>query len=579
MIKLLRYMKKYWYIAIFAPIFMIVEVTMDMMLPQFMEKMVDNGITTSNMDNVIRYGLVMLAIVFIGVLGGILSNIFTNISCYRFGNDLRKDVFKKIMSLSVSQADNFRVGSLVTRVTNDITKIQNMLAMCLRGLIRSGGFFVLGTIFTLFISYKFGLVLAVILPIQIIFIIIFMRIIFPIFIQIQERLDKVNSVVLENISGARVVKAFSKEEYEINRFGKVNDEYTKKTLFVSRISTLINPVLNLIVFGGQIVIYYIGGTAIVDAARSFVEPELMVGQVSQAITYITMICNAIIMIGLTFTNIASAIASAKRVNEVLDTKEDLIDGIFDFNGSNPVIEFKNVSFNYPNSQRSVLNDISFKINSGETIAIVGSTGCGKSTLVNLIIRLHDVSFGHILIDDIDIRDYKKSELRKNISICLQKAELFAGTINDNISFGNLDAKEEDIIKASKIAQADNFILKKDDGYNELVLERGTSLSGGQKQRLSIARAIVRKPKILIFDDSTSALDLITEAKLYKALKKEMPNVTKIIVAQRIATAKNADRILVLDNGTIESIGTHDELMENSSVYKDIYSSQLKREAF
>ena len=579
MIKLLRYMKKYWYIAIFAPIFMIVEVTMDMLLPHFMEQIVDYGITTSNLDNVIKYGLIMLGIVFIGVLGGILSNIFTNISCYKFGNDLRKDVFKKIMSLSVSQADNFRVGSLVTRVTNDITKIQNMLAMCLRGLIRSGGFFVLGIIFTLFISYKFGLVLAVILPIQVIFTIIFLRIIFPIFIQIQERLDKVNSVVLENVDGARVVKAFSKEKHEINRFGIVNDEYTKKTLFVSRISTLINPVLNLIVFGGQIVIYYIGGTAIITAARTLTEPELMVGQISQAITYITMICNALIMMGLTFSNIASAMASAKRVNEVLDTEEDLVDGIYDFNSKNPVVEFRNVSFSYPNSPTCVLNNITFTINSGETIAIVGSTGCGKSTLVNLIIRLYDVTGGSIAIDDIDIRDYKKSELRKNISICLQKADLFAGTINENISFGNLDSTEDEIKKSAQIAQAESFILKKDDQYNEQVLERGASLSGGQKQRLSIARAIDRKPKILIFDDSTSALDLITEAKLYRSLKKEMPNVTKIIVAQRIATAKNADRILVLDNGLIESIGTHDELMEKSNVYKDIYSSQLKKEAY
>jgi len=576
MLKLMKYLKKYWYIALLAPIFMIIEVSMDMFLTSYMQKIVDFGISTGNFDNIIKYGLIMIGILILGILGGILANVFTNLTSYRFGNDLRKAVFSKIMTLSNSQTDNFKTGSLVTRVTNDITQIQNVISMCLRGLVRAASFFVLGIIFTLSITRKFGIILLIILPVEIMLLLIFMKLVFPVFKRIQEKLDRVNTVMHENVSGARVVKAFSKEEYEYNRFTGVNDDYTAQNLYVSKIGALLMPILNLVVYFGQIVIYYIGGTAIIDAFKSVTGPDILVGQITQAVTYISMICMSIMMLGMMFTNLARANASSARVCEILDTIPELLDG--ELKCSNNVkgeIEFKNVSFKYPKASNNVLTNLNFKINKGETLAIVGSTGCGKSTLVNLIVRFFDVTNGEVLVNNINVKDYKKEELRNIVAICLQKAELFAGTIKDNISFGNVEASEEEVVDAAKIAQAHDFIMSKDDGYNEFVAEKGTSLSGGQKQRLSIARAIIRKPQILIFDDSTSALDLVTEANLYKELNSKMDDVTKIIVAQRIATARNANRIMVIDNGTIESIGTHEELMNSSLVYRDIYLSQLK----
>lgn len=577
--KILKYLKKYWYLALLAPLFMVIEVGMDMMLTQYMQKIVDFGISTNNFDNIIKYGLIMILILILGIGGGILANIFTNLTSYKFGNDLRKELFKKIMSLSTSQADDYKTGSLVTRVTNDITQIQMMISMCLRGLVRALSFFILGIVFTLSITKKFGIILLIILPIEVLLLLLFMKLVFPVFKRIQAKLDKVNTVMHENVTGARVVKAFSKEEYEAKRFKTVNDDFTGENLYVGRIASFLMPALNIVVFGGQIIIYYIGGTSIIDGIQSITGPEILVGQITQAITYISMICFSIMMLGMMFTNIAKAYASSSRISEILDTIPEIVDGEYEINNHERkgTVKFENVCFKYQDASDYVLNNLSFEIKQGETLAIVGSTGCGKSSLVNLLVRFHDASEGNIYVNNINIKDYKKEDLRNIVGICLQKAELFAGTIKENISFGNIDASEEDIINAAKIAQAHNFISEKEEGYDELVAEKGNSLSGGQKQRLSIARAILRKPEILIFDDSTSALDLVTEANLYSELNSKMKGLTKIIVAQRIATAKNADRIMVLDNGMIESIGTHKELMESSPVYRDIYLSQLKEE--
>ncbi len=580
MFKLLRYLNKYWYLAMLAPMFMILEVLMDMFLTQYMEKIVDYGIQTNNIDNVVRYGLIMVGIVVVGVITGVLAGVFTNITSYKFGDDLRKDVFKKIMNLSLNQSDKFRTGSLVTRVTNDITQIQNMISMSLRGLVRSLSFFFIGIIFTLNISSRFGLILIVILPLELIAMIIFMRLLFPIFSKIQAKLDKVNTVVLENVDGARVVKAYSKENSEYNRFKQANDEYTGLNMKVGKIDAFLMPILNIIVYAGQIFIYYIGGTTIVDSFRSFISPDIMLGEITQAVTYIIMIVNGLLMLGMLFSNIARAIASAKRVNEVLDSKYELVDGSLDINSvtNKGTIEFKNVSFKYPTSSNDILTNINLKIDKGETIAIVGSTGSGKSSLVNLLVRFYDATKGEVIVNGHNVKEYKKKDLRNSVAICLQKCELFGGTIKENIMFGKTDATMDEVEKAADIAQCKEYIELKKDRYDEYIQEKGASLSGGQKQRLSIARAIIRKPDIIIFDDSTSALDLLTEAKLYKAMKENLSDTTKIIVAQRIATAKNADKIVVLDNGKIESFGTHDELLKHSKVYNDIYKSQLKMEA-
>lgn len=582
MIKLLRYIKKYWFFAILAPLCMIGEVAMDLILAQYMEKMVDFGIQTSNMDNVVKYGLIMLAIVFAGVILGVLSGVFTNLAAFNFSNDLRKEVFAKIMKLSIHQSDDFKTGSLVTRVTNDITQVQNMIAMVLRGLIRATSFFVLGIIFTLMISLKFGIVILVLLPLEVLLIVFFVRLVFPIFKIIQQKLDKVNTIVHENVSGARVVKAFSKEPYEYDRFVVANNEYTEKNLYIAKVMAVVMPLFTLLVYGSQIVIYYLGGRSIFSAYKDLIglDEMIMVGQITQANTYIMMICSSIVMLGMMFAALARAFASSSRINEILDAPVDLEDGKEELSTlkEEGTIKFENVSFHYPESEKDILKNISFEIKQGETIAIVGSTGCGKSTLVNLLVRFYDVSEGKILVDNRDVRDFKQKDLRNIISICLQKAELFSGSIKENIAFGNEDASDDEINKVASISQAEDFINSKPQGIDSYVGEQGNELSGGQKQRVSIARALLKKPQIIIFDDSTSALDLVTEAKLHKALKKEMPNTTKIIIAQRIATAKNADKIIVLDNGNINGFDTHENLMKNNLIYQDIYSSQLKREA-
>ena len=579
MLKLLKYVKKYWYFAILAPTFMFLEVFMDMLLTLFMEKMVDFGVQTGNINNIIKYGLLMLLFLFIGVACGILSGVFTNLTSFKFSNDLRKDVFKKIMHLSYNQTDKFSTGSLVTRVTNDITQVQNLLSMALRMFIRALSFFILGIVFTLNINIEFGYILLIILPIEILVIVIFVKLAFPIFSVIQTKLDKVNTIVHENLTGARVVKAFSKEDYEYSRFKGANDEYTQKNLYVGKISAFLMPILMIIVYIGQIVIYYVGGNSILEASKNAlkINDMILVGEISQAITYISMICMSIMMLGMIFTSLARATASAKRINEVLDCEEEIKDGKKDINlEETGTIEFKNVSFKYPGSSSYSLQNISFKANKGDVIAIVGATGSGKSTLVNLITRFYDVSEGEILVDNINVKDYTQKELRNKVAICLQKAELFSGTIKDNIKWGKEDATDEEVDEACSIAQAKEFILSKEKGYDEYIEEKGTSLSGGQKQRLSIARAVIKKPEILIFDDSTSALDLVTEAKLHQAMNEKIRDITKIIVAQRISTARNAKKIIVLDNGQIVGFDTHDNLMKNCESYIDIYNSQLKK---
>ena len=592
MFKLLKYLKKYWYFALLAPIFMIAEVTMDMLVTNKMGTMIDivnsYGPTSNNnqfLNTIVSNGIIMLALVLIGVVSGILSGVFANLASQKFANDLRKDLFSKIMHLSFQQSDDFSTASLVTRVTNDVTAVQTMIAMAIRMFIRSLSMFILGIVFTLQISKQFMIILAVALPLEILIMVFFMIKAFPMFSIVQTKLDKVNSVVHENLTGARVVKAFSKEDYEYNRFVEANDTLTSITLKVNKLMAIIMPLFMLIVYAGMIAIYYIGANSQFDAMlylESFatsIDPKISVGEMEKATTYIMMIMSSLLMIGMTFANMARAAASGKRINEVLETPDIICDGNLDVKTlkETGTIEFKNVDFAYPNASASVLENINLKIEKGETVAIVGATGSGKTTLVNLITRFYDVTNGEILVDGENIKNYKLVDLRNKIAIVLQKAELFAGTIKENIKWGNPNATDEEVEWAANIAQAIEFIDSKEKKFDEYVEEKGTSLSGGQRQRLSIARAIVKKPEILIFDDSTSALDLVTEAKLYKAMRDNIADTTKIVVAQRIATAKNADKIVVLDGGTIIAYDTHENLLANCEIYQDIYNSQLKRD--
>lgn len=592
MFKLLKYLKKYWYFALLAPIFMIAEVTMDMLVTNKMGTMIDivnsYGPTSDNnqfLNTIVSNGIIMLALVLIGVVSGILSGVFANLASQKFANDLRKGLFSKIMHLSFQQSDDFSTASLVTRVTNDVTAVQTMIAMAIRMFIRSLSMFILGIVFTLQISKQFMIILAVALPLEILIMVFFMIKAFPMFSIVQTKLDKVNSVVHENLTGARVVKAFSKEDYEYNRFVEANDTLTSITLKVNKLMAIIMPLFMLIVYAGMIAIYYIGANSQFDAMlylenfATSIDPKISVGEMEKATTYIMMIMSSLLMIGMTFANMARAAASGKRINEVLETPDIICDGNLDVTTlkETGTIEFKNVDFAYPNASASVLENINLKIEKGETVAIVGATGSGKTTLVNLITRFYDVTKGEILVDGENIKNYKLIDLRNKIAIVLQKAELFAGTIKENIKWGNPNATDEEVEWAANIAQAIEFIDSKEKKFDEYVEEKGTSLSGGQRQRLSIARAIVKKPEILIFDDSTSALDLVTEAKLYKAMRDNIADTTKIVVAQRIATAKNADKIVVLDGGTIIAYDTHENLLANCEIYQDIYNSQLKRE--
>lgn len=592
MFKLLKYLKKYWYFALLAPIFMIAEVTMDMLVTNKMGTMIDivnsYGPTSNNnqfLNTIVSNGIIMLALVLIGVVSGILSGVFANLASQKFANDLRKDLFSKIMHLSFQQSDDFSTASLVTRVTNDVTAVQTMIAMAIRMFIRSLSMFILGIVFTLQISKQFMIILAVALPLEILIMVFFMIKAFPMFSIVQTKLDKVNSVVHENLTGARVVKAFSKEDYEYNRFVEANDTLTSITLKVNKLMAIIMPLFMLIVYAGMIAIYYIGANSQFDAMlylenfATSIDPKISVGEMEKATTYIMMIMSSLLMIGMTFANMARAAASGKRINEVLETPDIICDGNLDVKTlkETGTIEFKNVDFAYPNASASVLENINLKIEKGETVTIVGATGSGKTTLVNLITRFYDVTKGEILVDGENIKNYKLVDLRNKIAIVLQKAELFAGTIKENIKWGNPNATDEEVEWAANIAQAIEFIDSKEKKFDEYVEEKGTSLSGGQRQRLSIARAIVKKPEILIFDDSTSALDLVTEAKLYKAMRDNIADTTKIVVAQRIATAKNADKIVVLDGGTIIAYDTHENLLANCEIYQDIYNSQLKRE--
>lgn len=592
MFKLLKYLKKYWYFALLAPIFMIAEVTMDMLVTNKMGTMIDivnsYGPTSDNnqfLNTIVSNGIIMLALVLIGVVSGILSGVFANLASQKFANDLRKGLFSKIMHLSFQQSDDFSTASLVTRVTNDVTAVQTMIAMAIRMFIRSLSMFILGIVFTLQISKQFMIVLAVALPLEILIMVFFMIKAFPMFSIVQTKLDKVNSVVHENLTGARVVKAFSKEDYEYNRFVEANDTLTSITLKVNKLMAIIMPLFMLIVYAGMIAIYYIGANSQFDAMlylenfATSIDPKISVGEMEKATTYIMMIMSSLLMIGMTFANMARAAASGKRINEVLETPDIICDGNLDVKTlkETGTIEFKNVDFAYPNASASVLENINLKIEKGKTVAIVGATGSGKTTLVNLITRFYDVTKGEILVDGENIKNYKLVDLRNKIAIVLQKAELFAGAIKENIKWGNPNATDEEVEWAANIAQAIEFIDSKEKKFDEYVEEKGTSLSGGQRQRLSIARAIVKKPEILIFDDSTSALDLVTEAKLYKAMRDNIADTTKIVVAQRIATAKNADKIVVLDGGTIIAYDTHENLLANCEIYQDIYNSQLKRE--
>lgn len=572
-----NYIRRYLHFAVLAGLFMVGEVLMDLIQPGIMSQIVDDGVlglnngSVGNLSLIWQLGFYMIGLVLFGGLCGSLNNVFVHLSAQNIGNEIRKDCFCNIMTFSFPQLDKFGTGSLVTRVTNNITQVQTFVSLFVRGMIRTS-LLTFGSMYCMFcLNQNFGLIVLCAFPFIVGCLAFCLSKANPLFSKLQMQLDSMNSIMQEDVSGIRVIKACVREAYEKIRFGKANGELIKTQLQVLIIFAFMNPVINALMYIVVAVILLVGSFEVGTG-------ETTPGNIMAAITYTTQLLNGILMLVMLFQNISRGIASWKRVKEVLYSEPELKDGTCSGeSGQHGEIEFRDVSFRYPGSSQIVLDHINLTVHKGETIAVMGATGCGKTSLVNLIPRFYDVTDGAVLVDGIDVREYKQKVLLEKVVVAMQKSELFRASINENIAWGMPDASVEAVKAAAVTAQADDFISSAPDGYNTIVAERGMSLSGGQKQRLSIARAVLKSAEILIFDDSTSALDLKTEANFYEALQKSNPQSTKIIIAQRIASVRRADRIVVLEHGRISACGSHEELMKSCAAYQDIYHSQIGEE--
>lgn len=569
-VKLSKYLKPYALFAVLTPLSMVGEVLGDLLQPKLMSKIVDDGVLGQDMDLIIRTGLLMLLVLIGGGACGIAASAFGGIASQSFSRDLRVDVFKRVMGLSFEQTDKFTTGSLVTRLTADITAIQQMVDFMLRMLVRDSLLFFGGIIMMLTLNVRFGIIILCALPIEIIMMIVILKKANPYYSIVAKRLDSVNSVVQENVTGARVVKAYVREDTEEKRFDDANISLMESNLRVQTLMAILQPLLMIILNLSVIAVIVIGGWQVQAQA-------MKVGEVMAAITYLTQVLHGVMMMSMMFQTLAKASASANRLIEVLETDPVIKSGSVSLSDkTGGTVSFKNVSFSYPETKgRPVISDLTLDIKSGESVAILGATGSGKSSLVNLIPRFYDCTAGEVLVDGVNVKDCKLDELRKKVGIVLQKSELFSGTVEDNIKWGDKNATHEEVISAAQAAQADEFIQKIPAGYEGIIAEKGASLSGGQKQRLSISRAVLKKPEILILDDSTSALDLGTEAKLRAEIDRKMNGTTLIIIAQRIQSVKSCDRIAVLDHGKLCACDTHENLLKTCEVYQDIYASQVK----
>lgn len=570
---MLKYLKPYWYCCILAPLFMLGEIAMDMLQPAMMAVIVDDGVLGGNLSIILSMGLKMVLLIVFGGTTGILCSVFANTAAQRVGNDIRKDLFGQIMNFSFRQTDRFTTGSLVTRITNDVTQVEQMVMMSMRSIVRCLLMFVGGIVMLYLQSPRFALVVACALPFLAAFVVLFLRKVSPLFTVIQQKLDTLNCILQENIAGARVVKAYVKEADALRQFGAANDELCGINLQAQTMLAFLNPCVNIVLNLCVVAVLYIGGVTV----RT--DGGITPGQIMASITYLSLILMRVIFMANIFQTFTRASASWRRIREVLDTEPEQQDGTArpadDCRGK---VEFCHVDFAYPDApDHPVLQDISFTVEPGETVAIIGATGSGKTSLVQLVPRFYDATAGTVRVDGVDVRDFARQDLRGRIGIVQQKTELFSRSIAENIRWGRDDADDEAVAEAARIAQAEDFILRTPSGYDTPVTEGGHSLSGGQKQRLSIARAVLKRPEILIFDDSGSALDLKTEAALYDALDAAFAGTTRLIVAQRIASVQRADRILVLDNGRLCAEGTHRELLASSPVYQAICRSQLKQE--
>ena len=572
--KLSKYLKGLGWLCVASAAGMIIEAMCELALPSIANSVYEmvkssTGDPTQLKYKIAKIGLLMLIMAVIGLAGGLMTMKTSSVVSQKFSYRLRKAMYDKISSFSFKNIDTFSTSSLTTRLTNDVTMLQNTVMMGLRILVRAPALLIVSAVFAFSINAKLSMILLVLFPIMIIIIAVILKFGFPMFQKMQKKIDNINRVVQENLIGIRVVKAYVREDKEKDKFHNASDELAKQGSKASGLIITVMPVMMLLMNFVIIYIYYKGS---VDASK-----ELMnVGQISVLANYIIQVLMNIMMVSMLMLQITRAKACGDRVVEVLDTDVDIVNPNNAFKPTDPKgeIEFKNVSFGY-NDGIDILSDISFKAKPGSIVGIIGSTGCGKSSLINLIPRLYDVTGGEILVDGVNVKNYDLEALRELTGVVLQKNVLFTGSIKENIKWGKKDATDEEIIAACKAAQAHDFIMSQPNDYDTVLAQGGLNLSGGQKQRLCIARAIIKQPKILILDDSTSAVDTATEAKIRECFYNELKDTTVLIIAQRISSVAEADEIIVLDDGKIDSIGTHDELMQTSEIYQEINKTQQK----
>ncbi len=571
MIKLFKFLKPYAASIAVILILVFFQSLSELYLPTLMSNIVDTGIVNGDTNYILKIGGFMLLVAAGGTICTILASFLSSKVATGFSKDLRKNVFSRVESYSLQEFDKIGASSLITRTTNDITQIQQVLVMMLRMMISAPMMCIGGIIMAVSKDAKLSLVIIVVMPILAMAIGIIGKKGMPLFKMMQLKIDKLNLVLRENLTGIRVIRAFNRIDHEKKRFDKANLDLTNTAIKVNKIMAALMPIMMVVLNFTTIAVVWFGGIRIDNGS-------MQVGDLMAFIQYVMQIMFSLIMVSMMFILIPRASASAVRINEVLDTVSEINDGD-NTKSSNKkgYIEFKDVTFNYPGAEKPALSNISFSAKPGETTAIIGGTGSGKSTLISLIPRFYDVSGGSILVNGIDIREMTQEDLRLKVGFVPQKAVLFSGTIADNIRYGKENASYEEVKHAAEIAQASDFISNMKDGFESVISQGGTNVSGGQKQRLSIARALVRRPEIYVFDDSFSALDFKTDAKLRAALKKETGKSTVIIVAQRVSTVMNADRIIVLDDGQIAGIGNHKELLNTCDVYREIVSSQLSEE--
>lgn len=573
-VKYSKYIKPYLSSFILGPIFMIIEVIGEAWMPALLQKIIDEGVTEqSSIGYIIGVGVLMVITALLMMAGGVGGAYFAIKASSGFANDLRKDLFRKTQEFSFANIDHFSTGSLVTRLTNDVTLLQNMVSMLLRMALRAPGMFIAAIIMTLSINPKLASVILVVIPILAMALAIIIKIGFPRFGIMQKKLDELNTTTQENLTNIRVVKSFVREDFEEEKFKTANTELKDKTLSAMNIVIFVMPVMTLAMNFTTLAVVYFGGNQVIAG-------DMKIGQLNQFTTYVVQILSSLMMISMILLNSSRTMASSKRIKEVLETEIELNDDQAAYKDAvvkEGKIEFKNVNFRYyKNNKEWVLENINCVINPGETVGIIGSTGCGKTSIVSLIPRLYDVDEGEVLVDGINVKDYSLQNLRQGVGMVLQNNVLFSGTIMENIKWGNEEADDEEVYKFAEHSQAHGFVTSFNEGYDTFLGQGGTNVSGGQKQRLCIARALLKQPKILILDDSTSAVDTATEKKIRESFKTDLKDTTKLIIAQRISSVIDADKIIVVDDGMIKSIGTHDELMKSCEEYQEIYYSQMER---